>query len=230
MIVPRDLIAKISDGRKTMNRVPVDPELAEVLPDDFEDLIRRHCPWNVDTKDVSGVYSVRPAWNVKTWLHVRVTAIRVERLGAIAPEEAIAEGFKWPREFFDHWARTYGDVDRDALVWVVEFEKAAAPPRYLARPVPKRHGEYTTTKAIAIDDAEVIDGAALDRMAIDNRVQYWVELLKRGDRADVAAIKSTLNSLRIDANSAGYNIHSDLRAIEKRLEAIQRKMLGSRAA
>ena len=46
---------------------------------------------------------------------------RRERLGDLTPNDAIREGARNPRDYFDKWRERYGDLDLDQEVFVVTF-------------------------------------------------------------------------------------------------------------
>ncbi|WP_145156207.1 ASCH domain-containing protein [Pseudomonas oryzihabitans] len=77
-----------------------------------------------------------PRWASR--LLLEVTAVRVERLHAITPEQIEAEGLStaWPSyageqdlrgQWKDLWEETGGDWSSNPWVWVIEFQRVTAP-------------------------------------------------------------------------------------------------------
>lgn len=77
-----------------------------------------------------------PRWASR--LLLEVTAVRVERLQDITPEQIEAEGLStaWPSyageqdlrgQWKDLWESTGGDWSANPWVWVVEFQRVTAP-------------------------------------------------------------------------------------------------------
>jgi hypothetical protein len=77
----------------------------------------------------------RPAIHMPRWasrITLRVTSVRVERLGAIGEGDAMAEGFDSVSAFFYLWDEINGPrpgcaVSENPWVWVVGFERIEVP-------------------------------------------------------------------------------------------------------
>lgn len=108
MIFTADSIDKIRSGRKTQTRRL----------------------WKVTHVRPGGVYRVRAsrfaAFNPSDPA-IRVTAVRIEALAAITPEDARREGFATIAEFREAWVRLHRDWHDPDRVHVVDFELAERP-------------------------------------------------------------------------------------------------------
>jgi hypothetical protein len=115
MILTPDQLQQVNEGKKTMHRLPATARDCRY---------REGHAYTVRTSDRSG--------------SAKVTVMaepRRERLGDIPPADAIREGHRHTRAFFDHWTETHGKLDLDQEVDVVLFLKGdhRDVDRYLAR-------------------------------------------------------------------------------------------------
>jgi hypothetical protein len=179
---------QILDGRKTQARRPAKPAVREGMP--IAEALR-HTSLRVG----AAVPLERPALRSEvtpddvlagrriaiTIAHVEITALRVERLGAISPRDLRAEGCKTTPEFAARWLYSHGDArwlaeDREdvaiverfmphiaRLVWVVALHPTDAP-RMLAARVGR--GDYTDDPRLAMrGEGEAIPAAAQEAMS-----------------------------------------------------------------
>lgn len=54
---------------------------------------------------------------------ITITAVRQERASDITLHDAKREGFRTTSEFLEYWDQLHGEGFRDALVWVISFER-----------------------------------------------------------------------------------------------------------
>jgi hypothetical protein len=127
MILKTDQLDLVKEGKKTMHRLPA---------------TARDCRYHEGR-----AYTVRTPEGSSAKVTVMISPRR-ERLGDISPADAIREGHKHSRAFFDHWRDTHGSLDLDQEVFVVLFLKGdhRDVDRYLAR------GGPAQTCSAMIDD------------------------------------------------------------------------------
>jgi hypothetical protein len=110
--------------------------------------------------------------------------VRRAILQHLAPMHALAAGFKTTDEFFDAWRARYatGPLMHDPIpCWVVTYVNVALDiPQFLARPVPLKQGDYTSSPEQAIDEAETFDGADREqRRALEIQQAKLIWRMKR---------------------------------------------------
>lgn len=249
MIFKPGLLERILAGKKTMTRRPVKPgELACEL-----DLARTTTRFVAGCRYVPGRdYAVRAGKTAPGIGRIRITAVRLEHLGDITPQDAIAEGFKRTDEFFAHWQQLHGAVEREQWVWAISFDLVREmPARLLARD--SSHG-YTEKRALALgpdntehrevfeeprtglrrvlieDEPEAVDEFTLERFATEARATGEV---LRGEQKLKERSRSVARRVREEAlrsGRAGVDVSPELAAIEEQLERMQHKRESGAAA
>lgn len=185
---------------------------------------------------------------------VTVTAVRRELLGAISHADARLEGVRNVVEFQALWVRTHDaawvaarepDPETDPLadhvlcarftvrharrpVWVVAFELIEDRPTFLTASPIRSERDYTMNPGdAAVGEPEVMDPAMLH---VDWDVRS--KILSSAAAADVDAARLSglvhpdeqLRELRRLALERGVDISEDVRVIEQRYAAIQRRL------
>jgi hypothetical protein len=233
-LIVKGQIEKVSDGSKTMLRVPVKPGDApgergaarDVLAYIAGKLSPADCPYRV-----GGTYGVQPNAVSEAVLDITVTAVRQERLGDISDDDVRREGHRTAWQFFNHWRRVHGDVKRDlsavhdlralyadVQVWVITFEREhERKPVFLG----KRVGYTTNSRGAMQDD---------DRDALGRRAP--IEAVRPSELAELNSVDSRLRQ-RLVAQYEGVE-PEDVLALEggwKTTKAIERarRQLGRRA-
>lgn len=113
MIFRPDLCELVLSGRKTVTRRPVSDN-------------PRSPWWREACALKNGAdYAVCPGRGKPAVGRIRLTAApELQWLGAITNSDAVLEGFHHRGEFVTYWERLYGDFNRGALVWRVQFRLA----------------------------------------------------------------------------------------------------------
>ncbi len=228
MIFGAALARKALTGAKTQTRRPIRDG--------------RHCRYRVHH-----TYAVQPGRGKPEAGRILVTAVRQQRLGDITLREAHAEGYRTTDDFRvawvnineARWVSARGDdlpldvvLDRfdrihaDTPVWVIEFRLPVDPVRLLADR--NARAAYVDHHARAMaDEPEAVDEETQRRITRDaglrdtqlravSAAQREAELglLTLGERLDRA-----IASMVADRQSAT----SDVRVVEKRVRALERK-------
>jgi hypothetical protein len=117
------------------------------------------------------------------------------------------------------------------LVDVITFEVDRNPPKFMAtRHVP---ADYVDSPSNALDpEAEVIEPERLDQYAAEARARHTQHRGYMAQQAlnEKATLEERLAHLRAVAKRRGVDVRSDVRAIERRIEAIQKKIAGQQKA
>lgn len=79
--------------------------------------------WKRPMVKVGGVYKVKTKMlSKKSHCNIRVTDLKIERLGCISEKGCHAEGGYTRSEFIEEWTRINGSWDPSLRVYVVTFE------------------------------------------------------------------------------------------------------------
>lgn len=201
MILPRDQIRRVLQGRKTEARVPT--SYAELRPDK--------------------VVPVQPSVRAEASCRVRVVTCTVEELGQLDARGAWNEGFKTTDHFFAWFELRFGNADRTLLVYVRRFVLVNVdPPLFLA----KQNGlfepqQYVSSTSSALPhEPEAVPAA--------DQVRFALEANQAGvvTRSAVAEARRQRWSLsqrlsRLEAGSSNVDRSKHLRVIERRIEAME---------
>ena len=97
-----ELVLKILSGRKSVTR--------RINPGHYR---------------VGGIYAVQPGRGFPGVAKIKITDMRLEKLGDINRFEAIREGFGGDNpvhEFLEYWKRLHSEINLNREVWRIEFE------------------------------------------------------------------------------------------------------------
>jgi hypothetical protein len=228
MIVRPEYLNLIRRGRKTEHRMPA-------LGDD--------CPVRRDqTLPVMTEFRGEPAE------HVLVRSVRRQQLRDLTFADARAEGFRTRADFAHRYMRRwsgYRDHHRpdsddylldlfnewhgDDVVWAIAFEVIDAP--LLLAPAAHPHGSvlgYTTRASDALPhEPESIDPARLHPNWTERAQAFATAAARDADATRLTGVDhpdEKLRELQRMALERGIDITDDLRVIEQRKAAIQRRL------
>lgn len=233
MIFKQKLIDRIRDGAKTQTRRVLKPEhVAEV------ERLRRQGkdPAGACRYKVGRSYAIKPGRTSAGVARVTITAVCVERLGDITPDDAKREGFARKgigstSMFFDYWRELHGEVDEDLLVFAISFAYGHDQLRLLSTPVPGRSGDYTTALGQTIDEgAEGVDESSQQRFSDQAHRSKGQQHLLNQARRERYELERRLERAVSDAGARGVDISSPLRVIERQLQKIERRVYEGKAA
>lgn len=129
MIFSPDMLQAVLEGRKTQTRRPWKYGDQYETNWDYGNLASPenavYAVWRSKRRkwSLNKAYAVQPRQGAKGGAHIRLVAIRKERISDITDEDARAEGFADREGFFAKWRELYGDnADMTAWVWVLTFE------------------------------------------------------------------------------------------------------------
>ena len=198
MILPRDQVRRVLNGRKTEARRPT--SLAELR--------------------LGRAYPVQPSPREPSVCSVTVERVAVEELGQITPKGAWREGFKTRDQFFSWFESRYGCADQDLLVYVIAFVVVRAEPRRLLHRQSSKGYTTQTTQALP-GEPEAVPRSyqdELSRQAQEQSTRMASERAQeRRERWSLAQRLQRLEGLRHVDHSG------DMRVIRKRIEAMERK-------
>jgi len=215
MIFTSEAAKLIMRGKKTQDRRPVTVD---------------RCPWAVG-KD----YAVQPGRSRESVGRIAVTRIEESAIRDITFAEACAEGFRTTADFARSWfgyPDELGDEDAlDALrgnperVWVLTFElDTSEHPRFLHR---QSERGYTQNRHDALkDEPEAITDTDLARLhkGKDEAHRSFKQDLER-ERTRRGTQLARLDAVVELAVEKGISVRGDLRAIDRRIDAIEAKVL-----
>lgn len=196
MIVSAAHCRLIQEGKKTRVTRPATKTLKATLGD------RTPVQVSVSLKDE---WSGKRTERRETRCHVIVDYVVRTQLHLATDDDARHEGYHSREEWFDHWRELYGHrpelaldngivvpVDVPVLVYGIRLDTGERP-RFLAQPIAGRQGDYTESRARAIDDAEAVGGEWLDafssiaeekrRRAIEHEKFMWKQERRYGRAA-----------------------------------------------
>lgn len=101
------------------------PELAEMVVDGIKTQTRRPTKGKPCRYAVGQTYAVQPGRGKHSVGRITIEAVRLVTLDPLTGEDAQAEGFDSPDDFFAYWIGLYGAVDYDAEVYAITFRLAA---------------------------------------------------------------------------------------------------------
>lgn len=248
MILPAVEARAVAGGRKTMHAIPFreDPTVA-----------RRLVVGNSLPVRPKGTRNGR-AVTLGALCRVVLTEVTWRALGDVGFDEARAMGFRTTDEMRVAWVERYeprrwevmvemGAAEHEAaaldrflarhatrLVWLLRFSIDTEQPRRL---LAARSDElYTENPARALggdaDAGEAIDALTLEEYATANNDRH---ALRRAGVADELLSEERAQHERLRdavrlAAERGIDVRDDLRVIERRLQAIRRKLDGQRKA
>jgi uncharacterized protein YhfF len=218
LIFKPGLVEKILTGKKTMTRRPVKAGENVCLRSARSPRAPRYVP-EAGQYVVGREYAVQKGRGGHEVARIKITGVRIERLGDITHDDAVAEGFKRTTDFFDYWERTHRRVDHDQLVWVLTFERVdVEPERYLGR-----RGGYTEQPQLALTSGEehkrppaAVPAGWQEKHSTDRRYAFEEERTKSLDQRVRDAIAR--------AEEEGIDISRHRSALAKRVEALEREL------
>lgn len=236
MIFRPELASKIKKGEKSQTRRPlkryVEPDSPWVTT--HTGGRRRRSPVPTVTVDgeryvacryqVGHTYAVQPGRGKPEVTRIRVTDVRVERLGDISVDDARREGFKRKAfgdvdAFFTYWQELHGSLDRDQPVWVISFELEHDDTLFLAPARPGRP-DYTRDPRRALDAGAVIDADTLDGYAAANHERFAAV---RADETSARELRSSIERLKRLAKGHRGN-SSAAQIIARHVDEIEREL------
>jgi hypothetical protein len=206
------LIEKILSGKKTQTRRPVTDRDTLACPFDPSRTTTKvmHAMRYVPGRD----YAIKPGRTSAGVARVLIQDLRLEQLGDITPEAAVAEGFKRTDDFFAYWERLYGRVDREQWVWVSRSSSSARSARATsAAAVGTPSGRSCRSRAKRPRCPADVQDRYTDQ-AHDHAAQQAEINRARRERYE---LEQRLARAQADARLSGVDISSPLRVIERQL-------------
>lgn len=191
---------------------------------------------------------------------VTVTSVRREMLGAIGHGDARLEGARNVMEFMAGWVRHHDAdwvarrepdpeadplpdgllasrfTDRHALrdVWVLTFELIVDRPTFLTASPIRSERDYTMNAGdAAAGEPEVMDPGRLHpdwQLLSAARRQSAAASVDATRLSGLPSMEDQLRELRAMARDAGVDVSGDVRVIERRMDAMARKISGRHQA
>lgn len=141
---------------------------------------------------------------------VEIEAVERQPLHWADDDEAEAWGFETREEFIEDWQSENGKNVIDT--YLIRFRYAVDLPNMLAR-----HGGYTHADFDALDgEPEAVDRATLDEFSDRARRRFEARMVKQ-------PLDERVREL-LDAQARGIDVSRQLSAIERRVEAGERKL------
>lgn len=243
MIFGPEMRRQILAGRKTVTRRPVqEPRL-----------VRRANGTTYWTRPfgehmAGHVVPLQPGRGEVAVAHLLITSIAAAFVGDITYLDARAEGFRTTDAFKAYWVGLYDKTwvareERDleqlvarfearhaaARVWVVAFELTSAPLRYMSAKPPdpgRGAGDYVTSPARALEPVEVVGDDLLERFAQSAREDHAARQAGADDElfAERRSLEERARVLLKAAAERGVDTRDDRRVIERRLDAIEKRI------
>lgn len=204
MIFKPQLVRKILEGKKTQTRRPVKPGELEC----------RYRPGRS--------YALQSGRGRPAIAQITIREVVEQGLGEISYADALAEGFRTVELFIDYWRGLYGTVDLEQRVWVISFALDRDPPPRLLHA--KSQYGYTSDPHEALpDEPEAMEPDA--RWANGSAGLHAATRAHTDDRRLAPLTpEQRYRELLEMARTRGIDIRSDVRVIQARLDAIERKV------
>jgi hypothetical protein len=168
-------VALIQQGRKTQTRRLVKPD-------------EKECRYQVGKAP-----AVQPGRGKPASCRITILAVRRERLGAISEKDAKREGYRTVYEFRGIWTQLHGAWTPDREVWVITFVLGdrTEKPRYLARRLGSRRGDYVDSPELAArGEGQALSEGEQEQMTAEARkkpkvtiLEVWLEKRKEVEKA-----------------------------------------------
>jgi hypothetical protein len=140
-------------------------------------------------------------------------------------------GFNSRHLFLEAWRELHGADAGEVWRARIELDRAHRP-RFLARPIPGKQGDYTANPGRAIDDVEVVEDAYLEdfakRAADAHRITDIAKL--ELELAEARTLEERVGKTLALAKERGVDVRNDRRIIERRIASIEGKLRRQRAA
>jgi hypothetical protein len=229
VIFPADQITKIINGQKTQHRIKVKRAKTGKRAGALK-------PIQAKPGDTLAIQHYDPDRAITRTAQARVFIQHVTRqpIGNLTIEDAQAEGFPTREAFIDYWTNLHGHktFHPEHDVWVITFTVDRSEPALLM--AKQSELGYTTSHDQAVRDTDEapVDAETLERWAQDARAD-------RADRQKQIAAKrlagrtrpeDRLEELRKIAHERGVDVRTDVKAIERRLDSIEKRINRREAA
>lgn len=176
-------------------------------------------------------YAVQSKRGGKSMGRIKVLAVERQRLEEITAQDAHAEGFKHRIAFFRYWEKLYGSVDYQQKVWAIAFVAVeeglflgpASRPGYVTDPLMAPRADQAT-------EPEHVRRREPEPQVVPPVVQE--QFSREAGRRDAERKREVweqerrhlLGSMERLGSEMGLEVRRELRVIERRLAAIDRKL------